>query len=88
MNEELEDFEDFSLYNFTSIFYYIKNNFVKFILLILTFFIIFVVEYITHINNIMLSFPPQIPGIPIQTTLYHPIIKFKTKKRKLKNYKV
>jgi hypothetical protein len=61
-----EDYEDVSFDNIYSIINYIKNNYIKFLLLIFVFFIIVVVDHISYINTMILSLPYAMPGSPIQ----------------------
>ena len=64
IDEDFDIFEDVSIYNLPSILNYIKNNFIKFLLLFLAIFIVFIVDHISNINNIIFSFPYPIPGLP------------------------
>jgi hypothetical protein len=73
MNNETN--EQFNLY---SIIEYISENFIGLLLLIFAFFIIYFVDYINHLNNIII-FSPQIP-VPV------PLIQFKTKSKKFKKH--
>ena len=57
-----EDYEDFSFDNINSIINYIKNNYIKFLLLLFAFFIIFAVDYISYINTIIFSLPYAMPS--------------------------
>ena len=64
------EYEDFSFYNINSIISYVKNNWFQFLLLILVFIIIYVVDYISNINAIIFSIPSPIPGfsaLPIKS---------------------
>jgi hypothetical protein len=64
-------------FNFYSIIEYISENFIGLLLLIFAFFIIYFVDYINQLNNIIFS--PQIP-VPV------PLIQFKTKSKKFKKH--
>jgi len=44
-----------SIYDFNSTINYIKNNFIKLLLLGLVFFIIYIVDYISNINTMLMS---------------------------------
>ena len=68
-------------WNITSILNYVKNNFFKFVLLIIAVLIIFTIEYITNINIKIYSMPSAIIGVNSNTKTE--IIKnTKNKKRK------
>ena len=54
-----------SIYDFNSTINYIKNNFIQLLLLGLVFFIIYIVDYISNINTMLMS---QISMIPSMTT--------------------
>ena len=58
---------------------YISVHYVQFILLILTFVIIYVVDRISNINATLFSMPSAIPGIPPQL---NKIVKIKKNKKK------
>ena len=49
--------------NITSILNYVKNHFLKFILLIIAVLIVFIIEYITNINMKIYSMPSAIIGV-------------------------
>lgn len=49
--------EDFSVYE------YVKDNFIGLLLLFISFIIIYVVEHITQLNNLILLMPLQVPII-------------------------
>lgn len=81
--------EDFSIYSFTSIINYIKNNYIQFLMLILVFFIIFIVDHISNINAMIFSITSPVPSFPVQQThnnsiTKHSKIKFPKKSRSLK----
>ena len=88
MKESIDvDYEDFSVHNFTSIISYIKNNYIQFLLLILVFFIVFIVDYISNINAIIFSIPSPIPSFPLQKqsqVIPHHKIKLPKKRKSLK----
>lgn len=50
-----DDEPDLSIYDFNSIINYIKNNFIQILLLILVFFIIYTVDYISNINTMLMA---------------------------------
>jgi hypothetical protein len=52
--------EDFSLWNIHSVFLHIKDNIIPFSLLLLVPIIIYIVDYISNLNNIIFSFPSPI----------------------------
>jgi hypothetical protein len=79
------DYEDFSFQNINSIIHYVKNNLFQFILLILVFVIIFVVDYISNINTIIFAIPSPIPGLT--TTHIPPIQHIKENSNKIKKGK-
>ena len=60
----IEDDSDLSIYDFNSIIDYIKNNIIQILLLILVFFIIYTVDYISNINTILMTTSSMIPSIP------------------------
>jgi hypothetical protein len=72
-------YEDVSFDNISSIINYIKNNYIKFLLLLLSFFIIVVVDHISHLNAIIFSLPYVISGVQSQ---HVPIQNNQNKKRK------
>ena len=53
--EMIGDDYDVSIYDFNSIITYIKNNFIQFLLLFAVFFIIYVVDYISNINAMIMT---------------------------------
>lgn len=53
--EMIDDEPELSIYDFNSIINYIKNNFVQLLLLVFVFFIIYIVDYISNINTIIMS---------------------------------
>lgn len=60
----IEDEPDLSIYDFNSIINYIKNNFIQILLLIIVFFIIYTVDYISNINTMLMAPISVIPGMP------------------------
>ena len=62
--EMIDDEPDLSIYDFTSIINYIKDNFIQILLLLFVFFIIYTIDYISNINAILLAQVSMIPGIP------------------------
>jgi hypothetical protein len=51
--------EEFSFYNFNSIIYFVKNNIIQIFLFILVFLIIYLVDHISNINNMLLVMQQQ-----------------------------
>ena len=62
----IDDEPELSIYDFNSIINYIKNNFVQLLLLVFVFFIIYIVDYISNINTILMSPISMMPVIPQQ----------------------
>ena len=62
----IDDEPELSIYDFNSIINYIKNNFVQLLLLVFVFFIIYIVDYISNINTIIMSPISMMPVIPQQ----------------------
>ena len=62
----IDDEPELSIYDFNSIINYIKNNFVQLLLLVFVFFIIYIVDYISNINIIIMSPISMMPVIPQQ----------------------
>lgn len=69
--------EDFSFYNINSIIYFIKNNVIQIFLLLLVFLIIYLVDYISNINNMLLIMQQQAANVAHE--------KLVKKTKKLKN---
>ena len=63
----IEDDSDLSIYDFNSIIDYIKNNIIQILLLILVFFIIYTVDYISNINTMLMAPISMIPSQKILT---------------------
>jgi hypothetical protein len=64
--EMIDDESDLSIFDFSSIISYIKNNFIQILILIFVFYIIYVVDYISNINAILLAPITMMPAIPPQ----------------------
>ena len=62
MNENNED-SDIDFFDMNSIIQYILSNYTQFLLLLFVFVIIYVVDYISNVNNILFSATQIIPGI-------------------------
>jgi|688.fasta_scaffold14221_8 hypothetical protein len=86
------DENQFSLYE---LFQHIKDNIVGFMLLLLSIFIIYIVDYITHINSLTYSIATSVPNalqpVNLQPVNLKPIqienhIKRKYKSLKSKKY--
>lgn len=79
--------EEFSLWNIQSVFLHIKNNIIPFLLLLLVPIIIYTVDYISNINNVIFNF--QFPLIdklkPHKNTIIPSKIKITKKKNFIKN---
>ncbi len=59
----IDDESDLSIYDFSSIINYIKNNFIQILILFFVFYIIYLVDYISNINAILLTPISMMPGI-------------------------
>lgn len=79
-NIEVVNDESFSL---ETLFQYINENFFGLMLLVLAFFIIYFVDYISRINALIFAIPPSIPGMTPPPNI--PIIK--PPKGKFKKFK-
>ena len=66
-------------WSFNSIIHYISENFVGLLLLIVAFLIIYFVDYVNHLNGMILNTQPQI--VPTMNTLH---TSSKIKSRKIK----
>ena len=65
MNKEINDYiEEISLWNIHSIFIYIKEHIVSFLLLLLVIIIIYIVDHISNINAIIFTLPSPVIGLP------------------------
>lgn len=61
--EDINNKDDFSFSNITSIVNYVITHYEKFLLLLFVCVIIYFVDYITYINGIMYGSPQIIPGL-------------------------
>ena len=61
---------------------YVIENYHKFLLLLFAFVIIYFVDYITHINTLLYSSAPLIPGLNSQNPQLNPQLKPKGKRNK------
>ncbi len=77
--ERFDDDSDLSIYDFNSIINYIKNNIIQILLLILVFFIIYTVDYISNINTILMA---PITMMPSQKMLTPQLNHIKIPKRR------
>ncbi len=59
----IDDEPDLSIYDFNSIINYIKNNFIQILLLLFVFLIIYTIDYISNINNMLMTPISMIPSI-------------------------
>jgi len=58
---ESRDFNDDNFtWNFSTIFNYIKVNYIQFLLLMCVFIIIYIVDYISYINTMKITIPASI----------------------------
>ena len=62
MNENNED-SDIDFFDMNSIIQYILSNYTQFLLLLFVFVIIYVVDYISNVNNILFSATQMMPVI-------------------------
>jgi hypothetical protein len=62
MNTNIDN-EDIDFFDINSIINYISSNYTKFLLLFLAFIIIFIVDYISNLNNMIYGATQVIPGI-------------------------
>jgi hypothetical protein len=86
-NFELVNNESFSL---QSLFQYLNENIYGLMLLVLSFFIVYFVDYISNINALMLAMSSPVPGLQssvpgLPSSTYIPLIK--TPKGKFKKVK-
>lgn len=63
INNNLDYIEDFNIWDIKTIFNYIISKPIEFLLLILVFIIIYVVDYISQINNVLFAIPQSLPLI-------------------------
>ena len=59
----IDDEPELSIYDFNSIINYIKNNFIQILLLLFVFLIIYTIDYISNINNMLMTPISMIPSI-------------------------
>lgn len=69
-------------FTLSSLIQYINDNFIGLLLLILAFFIIYFVDYISHVNAILFAMPPTIPGMPTTNNIFTAKIKDKKFKKR------
>ena len=81
MQQELKNIEEIIVWDLKTIINYIIEHYKKFLLLLVSFFIIFMVDHITHYNSTIFSSPSLIPGIVDNTAI------FTTRKNKIKKVK-
>jgi hypothetical protein len=62
MNNNIDN-EDIDFFNIDSVIKYISSNYTQFLLLILVFLIIFIVDYVSNLNNMIYGATQVIPGI-------------------------
>jgi hypothetical protein len=80
MNTEVMNDEPLSIYSF---FNHISENIYGFLLIILAFVIIYIVDHIARYNSILFAMPSPIPGIPSSTiSPVNKIVKIKKKVKK------
>ena len=58
----INDESDLSIYDFNSIINYVKNNYIQILLLFLVFCIIYIVDYISNINAMLMTPISILPG--------------------------
>jgi hypothetical protein len=68
MDKEFSMDEDFSIWDILNT----KDNFIKFLLLLLVPVIIYIVDHISNINAIIFSFPSPVIGLPVQNKIKIP----------------
>ena len=71
--EIIEEENDFSIYDFNSIVNYVKENFIQILLLFFVFCIIYIVDYISNINIILMAPISMMPVDKILTPPLHNI---------------
>ncbi len=79
-NIEVINDESFSLHTLLQ---YINENFYGLMLLVLAFFIIYFVDYISRINALIFAIPPSIPGMSMTANIHA----IKPPKGKFKKFK-
>jgi hypothetical protein len=83
-NKEVINDEPFTLQTLLE---YIHENVIGLLLLVLAFFIIYIVDYISRINALIFTMPSHIPGLPSSpATVSIPNIKTKGKFKKIKKH--
>lgn len=81
-NIEIINDEPFSL---ETLLQYVNENIYGLLLLVFAFFIIYFVDYISHINAMIFAIPSPVPGMPALTNIHsikHPKEKFKKVKKR------
>jgi hypothetical protein len=68
MDKEFSMDEEFSIWDILNT----KDNFIKFLLLLLVPVIIYIVDHISNINAIIFSFPSPVIGLPVQNKIKIP----------------
>jgi hypothetical protein len=68
-----------------SAFEYISENIIGLLLLLLTFLIIYLVDYISYINSLLTIVPSPVPGLEINRNNIHLNKKYKVRRSKNKN---
>jgi hypothetical protein len=63
--------DELSLWNFQSIFQYIIEHYIQFLLLLLVPVIIYIVDHISNINSMIFGLPSAIPGLSTQQQHQH-----------------
>jgi hypothetical protein len=78
---------EFSTWNYESVIYFLKNNYIQIGMFFLVFIIIYVVDYVSNINAAIYGLPSAIPGLPPghnnnnnKNTKVKPVKKIKNKK--------
>ena len=75
MNNNLENEENFN------IFQYVKENYIGLGLFVFAFFIIYLVDYINHLNVLIYSIPSPVPGLNLNLNSKISLPKKKLRKR-------
>jgi hypothetical protein len=65
---EYKNVDDIPIWDITSILKYVKANWFSFLLFILVFIIIYVIDHISNINAIIYGAPQIIPGLSNSTS--------------------
>ena len=82
-NNEFDKINYDKEFNLIQLVDYLKNNFLGFLLFLLCFFIIFIVEHITKINSLIITMPNSLPN---SINLPPQINNFIKKRHKSKKY--